>query len=145
MSDKGYSLIYTPPFCPEVQPIELLWAEVKRYVADRCYHKRTPEEARKQTEAGFAQVTYGFILNIIKHCHGWINGFLTTEEAGDLQQCGTLAGVIKWLPMLKAAGDSKDNSTTAAADAPQPMDISLPSPVPAAASAASVRTLRRRH
>ena len=30
MSDKGYSLVYTPPFCPDVQPIELLWAEVKR-------------------------------------------------------------------------------------------------------------------
>src|SRR5690606_22625135 len=53
MNDKGYSLIYTPPFCPEVQPIELLWAEVKRYVADRCFLKRSPSEARAQTEAGF--------------------------------------------------------------------------------------------
>jgi hypothetical protein len=60
-------------------------------VADRCYHKRTPEEARKQTEAGFAQVTYGFILNIIKHCHGWINGFLTTEEAGDI-----CSSAVRW-------------------------------------------------
>ena len=141
MSDKGYSLVYTPPFCPEVQPIELLWAEVKRYVADRCYHKRSPAEARAQTEEGFAQVTYGFILNIIKHCHDWIDGFLASEEAGDLQQCGTLAGVIKWLPLLKAAGDSK----LVAADTPPPMDISpSPSP-PTSASAASARTLRQRH
>ena len=35
MDDAGYTLIYTPPFCPEVQPIELLWAEIKRYVAER--------------------------------------------------------------------------------------------------------------
>jgi len=141
MSDKGYSLVYTPPFCPEVQPIELLWAEVKRYVADRCYHKRSPTEAREQTEEGFAQVTYGFILNIIKHCHNWIDGFLATGEAGDLQQCSTLAGVIKWLPLLKAAGDSKPAATNTA----QPMDIS-PSPPPlASAPAASSRSLRKRH
>jgi len=141
MSDKGYSLVYTPPFCPEVQPIELLWAEVKRYVADRCYHKRSPAEARAQTEEGFARVTYGFILSIIKHCHDWIDSFLATEEAGDLQQCGTLAGVIKWLPFLRAAGDSKP----ATADAPQPMDISPPPPSPPSAPAASTRTLRKRH
>jgi len=28
---------------------------VKRYVSVRCYHKRSPEEARAQTEEGFAQ------------------------------------------------------------------------------------------
>jgi hypothetical protein len=136
MSDKGYSLVYTPPFCPEVQPIELLWEEVKRYVADRCYHKRTPAEARAQTEEGFARVTYGFILSIVKHCHDWMDSFLATEEAGDLRQCGTLAGVIKWLTFLKAAGDSKP----AAADALQPMDISPSPPPPASAPAASARS-----
>jgi transposase len=143
MSDKGYSLIYTPPFCPEVQPIELLWAEVKRYVADRCHHKRSPEEARAQTEEGFAQVTYRFILNIIRHCHDWIDGFLTTEEAGDLRQCGTLASVIKWLPLLKAAGDSRPTVLTGTSTT-QPMDISPPPPAPASAPAASSRTLRKR-
>ncbi len=108
---------------------------------ERCYHKRSPAEARAQTEAGFEQVTYGFILNIIKHCHDWIDSFLASEEAGDLQQCGTLAGVIKWLPFLKAASDSKP----AAADAPQPMNISPSPPLPACAPAASSRTLRTRH
>jgi hypothetical protein len=116
--------------------------EAKRYVAERCYHKRSPEEARAQTEEGFAQVTYGFILNIIKHCHDWIDGFLATEEAGDLRQCGTLAGVIKWLPLLKAAGDSRPTLT--GAPTTQPMDISPPPPTPASAPAACSRTLRKR-
>ena len=40
MSDAGHSLVYTPPFCPEVQPIELLRAKVKRYVAARSTHNR---------------------------------------------------------------------------------------------------------
>ena len=141
MSDRGYSLIYTPPFCPEVQPIELLWAEVKRYVADRCYHKRSPAEARAQTEEGFERVTYGFILSIIRHCHDWIDSFLATEEAGDLRQCGTLAGVIRWLPLLRAAGDSKP----ALAAAAQPMSISPSPPLPTSAPSASSRNLRKRH
>ena len=30
--DTGNTLVYTPPFCPEVQPIELLWAKVKHTI-----------------------------------------------------------------------------------------------------------------
>jgi hypothetical protein len=45
MDDAGHSLVYTPPFCPEVQPIELLWAKVKRYVADRSTLNRSLTEA----------------------------------------------------------------------------------------------------
>ena len=26
MNDADHTLVYTPPFCPEMQPIELLWA-----------------------------------------------------------------------------------------------------------------------
>ena len=51
MDDAGHSLIYTPPFCPEVQPIELLWAEIKRYVADRSTLNRSMTETREQTES----------------------------------------------------------------------------------------------
>ena len=34
MTDAGHTLVYTPPFCPEVQPAELLWASIKGYVAE---------------------------------------------------------------------------------------------------------------
>jgi len=140
MSDAGHVLVYTPPYCPEVQPIELLWAKVKRYVADRSTHGRSLTEARQQTEEGFEQVTKMFCNSIVKHCHDWIDQFLLTDAAEDLQQCGTLAGVIKYLPLLKAA--SAPPSTA------QPMESSPPWP-PAAASAASAAppagTLRRRH
>ena len=142
--DIGYVLIYTPPFCPEVQPIELLWAKVKRYVSDRATHNRSVTEARQQTEEGFEQITKMFCNSIIKHCHDWIDSFLQTDAAEDLKQCGTLAGVIKSLPLLKLA----ESKPAAAADAPQSMDISPspPPPAPPAASAAtSARTLRKRH
>jgi len=139
--DAGHSLVYTPPFCPEVQPIELLWAKVKRYVADRATHNRSVTEAREQTEEGFEQITKMFCNSIIKHCHDWIDTFLKTTAAEDLQQCGTLAGVIKHLPLLKAAS----NLACSPASTTQPMQICHSSP-PAAGSAASpARTLRRRH
>jgi len=103
MSDSGHTLVYTPPFCPEVQPIELLWAKIKRYVADRSMHKRSMTEARKQTEEAFEQVSKMFCNSVVKHCHDWIDRFVGTESAEDLQQCHNLAGVIKNLSLLKAA------------------------------------------
>jgi transposase len=139
MDDAGHSLIYTPPFCPEVQPIELLWAAVKRYVRDRSTHNRSMTEAREHTEQGFEQITKMFCNQIVKHCHDWIDRFLTTDDAEDLQQCGTLAGVSKHLSLLKAASKEEATITTA-----QPISIQPP----AAASvpiASSARTLRRRH
>ena len=144
MSDAGHSLVFTPPFCPEVQPIELLWAQVKRYVAERSTHNRSMTEAREQTEQGFEQVTKLFCNSIVKHCHDWIDGFLATEAAGDLQQCGTLAGLIQHLSLLKAASDSISSSSRSS-NTPQPMQICAPLPAPASFIAPSVRNLRRRH
>jgi hypothetical protein len=137
MSDAGHAVVYTPPYCPEVQPIELLWAQVKRYVAARSTHGRSLTEAREQTEEGFEVVTKTFCNSIVKHCHDWIDQFLQTDAAEDLLQCGTLAGVIKHLPLLNAAS----TSTAAAA----PMQIDPPSPVPATVIAPPARTLRKRH
>lgn len=45
---KGYRLIYTPPYTPTTQPIELLWGEVKRRVADRFKYGRKIKETREQ-------------------------------------------------------------------------------------------------
>jgi hypothetical protein len=144
MADAGHSLIYTPPFCPEVQPIELLWAKVKRYVADHATHNRSVTEARQQTEEGFEYITKMFCNSLVKHCHDWIDSFLHTEAAEDLQQCGSLARVIEHLPLLKLAGDNNSNTNQNIAHAQEP------SPCAAAASAAStplstVRSLRKRH
>lgn len=139
MADAGHSLVYTPPFCPEVQPIELLWADVKRHVADRATRNRSVTEAREQTEEGFERITKMFCNRIVAHCHSWIDSFLHTEAAGDLQQCGTLAGVIKHLPLLKLAS-RVDNSTLSSMHAVPP-----PSAAASAATPSSSRTLRKRH
>jgi hypothetical protein len=136
MDDAGHSLIYTPPFCPEVQPIELLWAKIKRYVADRATHNRSMTETREQTEEAFEKVSKMFCNSIVKHCHDWIDYFLSTDDAQDFQQCGTLAGVIKSLPLLQAASEPS-NTAHLIKICPPPSSVS--STMPAAA-----RSLRRR-
>jgi hypothetical protein len=140
MDDAGHTLVYTPPWCPEVQPIELLWAAVKRYVANHSTLGRSMTLAREHTEEGFETITKMFCNSIIKHCHDWIDSFLQTEAADDLQQCGTLAGVMKHLSLLQAA-------STVAPEIPPAPPIHIPAPLApaAAASAAPLRNLRKRH
>jgi transposase len=141
MSDAGHALVYTPPFCPEVQPIELLWAAVKRYVADRCTHNRSMTETREQTEEAFEQITKMLCNSIVRHCHDWIDQFIASEAAEDLQQCGTLAGVIKHLSLLNATSEQIPPGESDALHT----KIS-PRPPPAAASVpATARSLRCRH
>ena len=137
MDDAGHTLIYTPPYCPEVQPIELLWARIKRYVADRATAKRTLTETRKQTEEAFETITKMLCNSIVKHCHDWMDAFIRTDDALSLQQCGSLAGVIKFLPLL----------TIALHDAPS-IAPAAPPPIPVAAAAptsSTTRPLRKRH
>jgi hypothetical protein len=144
MTDAGHSLIYTPPFCPEVQPIELLWANVKRYVADHATHNRSVTEARQQTEEGFERITKLFCNNIVKHCHDWIDSFLQSDAAGDLQQCGSLARVIQHLPLLTLAGEHHRDITldTPHAQASSSCAAATSTPLP---SAPLARSLRPRH
>ena len=120
MNDAGHTLVYTPPFCPEVQPIEFLWAKIKRYVADRSIHKRSMTEARAQTEEAFEQVTKMFCNSVVRHCHNWIDQFLCTDTAEDFHQCGCLAGVMKHLQLLKLAETTQQHSTTASPAPIQP-------------------------
>lgn len=137
MGDAGHTLVYTPPFCPEVQPIELLWAQVKRYVADHAVHNRSMDLARQQTEEAFERVTKMFCNRIVKHCHDWIDGFIKTEEAEDLQQCQNLAAVIKSLPFLKAASDAPSSAA-------KPAAVSIPAAAQAVPRQKAGRSLRPR-
>ncbi len=43
-----FELIFTPPYCPDLQPIELVWALTKRFVASQWKSVRTLEETRDQ-------------------------------------------------------------------------------------------------
>jgi len=90
----GHSIVWTPPFVPEVQPIELIWAHVKLQVAAQYTLKRTIEMTRQQTDDAFDTITTTMIQTRIDHCHRWIDAFMQTDEAGSLRQYGTLDNLI---------------------------------------------------
>ena len=52
---KDVSILRTPPYHPELQPIETCWAVVKNYMADNCNY--TMKGLRKQLPDAFAKVT----------------------------------------------------------------------------------------
>ena len=52
-SDHGHILVFTPPYCPDLQPIELVWAIVKGRVARDWYPERTLRETFQQLCNGF--------------------------------------------------------------------------------------------
>ena len=140
LTDAGHRIIYTPPFCPEVQPIELLWATVKRKVAERATLHRSMTDTREQTEEAFESVTKMQCNDIVKHCHDWMDGWLSSDAAGDLQQFRTLAGVIKHLSLIKATPDSSQPRC----DDSAPMQLCSPPPAAAASAASTARVLRKR-
>jgi transposase len=106
MRALGWQLLYTPPYVPEVQPIELVWATVKQMVARQGTSKRKIEECRSQTEKALDQLSADACLARITHCQNYISEWLRTSSADQLQQYKDLDDVIQRLP------DSEIKNTT---------------------------------
>ena len=51
----GHSILRTPPYHPELQPIEICWAVVKNYVAQ--HNDFTMDKVYTLLDEGFANVT----------------------------------------------------------------------------------------
>jgi len=94
MSDAGYSLLYTPPYVSDLQPIEMIWAFTKALVARQSTRTRTAQACAVQTRVAMEQVTAELCQKQIRHCHAWIEQFMQSEEGGSLQQFGTLQAVL---------------------------------------------------
>jgi transposase len=107
----GHSLVWNPPFVPEVQPIELIWAYVKGLVASQYTLKRSLDTTRQHTDGAFGTVTAAMIQKRITHCHAWIDAFLQTEEAGSLQQYGSLDKLIAAAPDTATPADIESMQT----------------------------------
>ena len=52
MDEKGWRLIWTPPYMPSFQPIELFWAYGKRYVSLKFDRNRKLNEVYDQIREG---------------------------------------------------------------------------------------------
>ena len=41
LQERGHEVLWTPPHCAQLQPIELFWAAGKNYAADHCWNGRS--------------------------------------------------------------------------------------------------------
>ncbi len=82
----GYKLVYTPPYCPSTQPIEVVWSHVKRYVASKYEKGRNPTLLRKHLQLGFygdgthKGVTREIVNGILKRVHEYCNSVISSDE-----------------------------------------------------------------
>ncbi len=60
----GHSILRTPPYHPELQPIEICWAVVKNHVA--LHNDCTMKKVWTLLEEGFAKVTAKTCQKLIK-------------------------------------------------------------------------------
>ena len=63
-SARGHSVLRTPPYHPELQPIEICWAVVKNHVAN--HNDCSMASVRRFLEEGFKKVTTRTLKGIFK-------------------------------------------------------------------------------
>ncbi|VEN73178.1 transposase [Candidatus Desulfarcum epimagneticum] len=79
----GHKVLRTPPYHPELQPIEICWGLVKNYVARNCDF--TMKNLIKQLDCGFNKVTATICDKIIKKIRKIENEFWVTDIKMDAQ------------------------------------------------------------
>jgi transposase len=92
MEEAGHELLYTPPFQPEAQPIELLWGTVKAVVARQHVRGRTIHQTQAQLRAALAGVTSEQIAGYWEHVHSKMDGWVQADE--ELAQFGTFKKLV---------------------------------------------------
>lgn len=62
----GASVLYLPPYSPDFNPIEMIWAKVKEYL--RLQAARTLEALDSALSRAFERITNTDLLGCFKHC-----------------------------------------------------------------------------
>lgn len=62
----GASLLYLPPYSPDLSPIENMWSKIKTYL--RKYAPRTPRDFKKVIKKAFESVTQKDLKAWFKFC-----------------------------------------------------------------------------
>lgn len=74
IESAGASVLYLPPYSPDLNPIEMIWSKVKGLL--RTLAARTVDALHEAFGVAFAAVTAGDILGCFRHC-----GYATSEGA----------------------------------------------------------------
>ena len=80
-AEYGMTILRTPPYHPELQPIETCWAVVKNYMADNCDF--TMKGLRERLPEGFAKVTPQTCQEIIAKVNEQEGKYWTEDERLD--------------------------------------------------------------
>jgi hypothetical protein len=84
MKEEGHELLYTPPYESWLQPIELVWAQVKLKVAQQAKVGRKWQETAEQTRTALREMTREACSDIIRHTENMMDQWLQTSAAGSL-------------------------------------------------------------
>lgn len=76
-ADHGHKVLRTPPYHPELQPIETCWGVVKNHIAKHCDF--TMQNLIKQLDGGFKKVTKETCTKIIKKIKEIEDDFWTSD------------------------------------------------------------------
>jgi transposase len=75
LKQTGHSALHTPPYHPELQPIETCWAVVKNYMADHCdftmntFHTELPNAFKKVTALTCQKIIASVVQQEEKYWH----------------------------------------------------------------------------
>lgn len=119
-SKHGYQLIFTPPYTPQVQPIELVWAHVKNYVARQTDAQTNVEQLQRLVRQGFygdaatahEEVGSALCQRLLTCCHRWMNKFIDDDEDLD----GDLANLLVDGEPVADAYDDQEEETQEQSD-----------------------------
>ena len=99
LREHGHQLLFTPPYMPELQPIEKLWRSVKQHVARHYAGGRTMKDLQWQLLEGFEK--YGnaaHCARIVALARDWEKRYCTEEVYG-----------IAPPPVIDLANDESDD------------------------------------
>jgi len=90
---NNHQLLYTPQYESWLQPIEMVWATVKKQVAMQARADRKYEETQQQTRAALSKLTAAECAKTIRHVEKDMDRWLKTADARHLQRWGSLASM----------------------------------------------------
>jgi transposase len=114
--ERGWQLIYTPPYTPQVQPIEKVWAYVKHHIASLFTPNRSETILLTHTILAFygdlphlhSGVTAELCQSLINYSNKWCNQFIHHH----IKEDGDLSSLANWLnenPLEESVEDESED------------------------------------
>ncbi|RHY19221.1 hypothetical protein DYB32_010266 [Aphanomyces invadans] len=77
-TSHGYTLLLTPPYHPELQPIEVIWGIVKNKIA--CRPSSDMEDLERRLKTNYADVTLSHWVSAHNKCCSFEDAYMEAAE-----------------------------------------------------------------